>query len=514
VVDDGRLGKHALRERSCRIWQVAQALKAACIPDRLRMRAPLGRAARRRRCFGVLLGGFLVPMLSGCIFSSERPEIALDVPPAYRAARGNVAASPPTLDWWRGFRSSELTSLIEEAQSANFDIAAAIGRIMQADAQSKIAGAPLLPLVDFDGTASRSKPPGGRERENYRAALNAAYEIDFWGKNRAASRAAQEIAVVSRFDKEVVVLSTIGSVGTAYFLVLSSQDRLRIARNNIAAASRVLTLVKQRVDAGTASALDLAQQESLVATLRAAIPPLDQILRQNIAVLAVLIGRAPADLRVKGGSLYRLAIPQVTPGLPSELLLQRPDIRAAEANLASAQASVESARAAFFPSISLTGQGGYESSVLKLLFTPQTAFYNLAVNAAQPLLDGFRLEGQLEFAKGRQFELLKLYCQSILAAFGDVEIALIAIADSTERERLQRDVVTSSRRAFELAETRLREGVIDLVTVLQTQQTLFVAEDNLVIARLARLQAVLSLFQALGGGWLPQGLGAASSVTQ
>ena len=131
---------------------------------------------------------------------------------------------------------------------------------------------------------------------------------------------------------------------------------------------------------------------------------------------------------------------------------------------------MESARAAFFPSISLTGQGGYESSVLKLLFTPQTAFYNLAVNAAQPLLDGFRLEGLLELAQGRQSELLKIYCQTILAAFGDVEIALIAIADTTERERLQQAVVDSSRQAFQIAETRLREGTVDLVTVLQTQQ--------------------------------------------
>jgi NodT family efflux transporter outer membrane factor (OMF) lipoprotein len=482
--------------------------------DGLHTRALASQSASLRPCFVVFSGLFLVQMLSGCIFSSERPDLVLDVPPAYRAARGNVDAARPALDWWRGFRSRELTNLIEEAQTANLDIGAAIGRIMQADAQSKIVGAPLLPTLDFAGRATRSKPPGGAERDNFRVALDAAYEIDFWGKNRAASRAAQEIAVVTRFDKEVVVLSTIASVGTAYFLVLSSQDRLRIARQNIAAANRVLTLIKQRAEAGTASALDVAQQESLVATLRAAIPPLDQILRQNIAVLAVLIGRAPADLKVKGGSLYGLTIPRVTPGLPSELLFQRPDIRAAEADLASADASVESARAAFFPSISLTGQGGYESSVLKLLFTPQTAFYNLAVNIAQPLLDGFRLEGQLEFAKGRQFELLKLYCQTILAGFRDVEIALIAIADSTERERLQRVVVMSSRRAFELAETRLREGVIDLVTVLQTQQTLFLAEDNLVIARLARLQAVLSLFQALGGSWLPPSVGAGANVTQ
>jgi multidrug efflux system outer membrane protein len=480
--------------------------------DKLRTRASAIAARSFRPVVVGLAGLALVQTLSACIFSSERSELALEVPPAYRAGRG--ISSPPALDWWRGFRSPELTKLIEEAQTSNLDIGAAIGRIMQADAQSKIASAPLFPLLDFAGSASRSKPPGGRERETYRVALNAAYEIDFWGKNRAASRSAQEVAVATRFDKEVVVLSTIAAVATAYFQVLASQDQLRIARNNLTASNRILALIKQRLDAGTASQLDLSQQESLVATVRATLPPFDQTLRQNIAVLAVLTGRAPADLKVRGGSLYRLAIPRVTPGLPSELLFQRPDIRAAEADLASAEASVESARAAFFPSISLTGQGGFESSALRLLFTPQTAFYNLAVNLAQPLFDGFRLEGQLEFAKGQQFEFLKAYCQSILAAFRDVEVALIAIADTTERERLQQVVVNTSREAFGIAETRLREGTVDLVTVLQTQQTLFTAETNLVIARLARLQAVLSLFQALGGGWMPVDAGAHTSVSQ
>ena len=479
---------------------------------------PLAIFARRFRTpgsrpfFVAFLGLSLVQMLSGCIFTAERPELALDVPPAYGAGRG--VSAPPALDWWRGFRSPELTRFIEEAQTANLDIGAAIGRIMQADAQAKIIGAPLLPEVDFAGFAQRSKPPLGVERDTLQAALNASYEIDFWGKNRAASRATQETAVATRYDKEVVVLSTIAAVGNAYFQVLSSQDRLRIARQNLKAATDVLTLIKQRFEAGTASQLDVAQQESLVATVRATIPVFDQTLRQNIAILAVLVGRAPADFAVKGGSLYRLGIPRVTPGLPSELLLQRPDIRAAEAALGSADASVEAARAAFFPSISLTGQGGFQSNVLKLLFRPEQAFYNLAVNITQPLLDGFRLEGQLEFAQGRQFELAKAYCQTILAGFRDVEVALIAIADNTERERLQQIVVNTSRQAFQLAETRLREGTVDLVTVLQTQQTLFAAEDTLVQVRLLRLQAVLSLFQALGGSWFPPPPGAKTNVLQ
>jgi multidrug efflux system outer membrane protein len=195
-------------------------------------------------------------------------------------------------------------------------------------------------------------------------------------------------------------------------------------------------------------------------------------------------------------------------------LLQRPDIRAAEANLASSNASVESARAAFFPSISLTGQGGYQSAVLKLLFTPQSALYQIATNLTQPVFDGFLLEGQLELARGQQLANLEAYRKSVLSGFHDVETALIAVADTAEQERLQHLVVTSSRRAFELSEARLREGTIDLVTLLQTQQTLFTAEDNLIIIRFSRFQAVLSLFQALGGSWLPPGVGASPIVIQ
>jgi NodT family efflux transporter outer membrane factor (OMF) lipoprotein len=472
------------------------------------------KASRLRRVFSAPTGLCLVLTLSGCI-TTDRPELALDIPPAYRAAPGKSGAARPALDWWRTFRSAELTTLIEEAQTANFDIAAAVARIVQADAQSKIVGAALLPAVDLNGNATRSRSSqaggssvttgGGRgsESSSFNLALNASYELDFWGKNRALSRSAEQNAIAARFDRDTVAVSTVVSVATAYFLVLSSQDRLRTARENLASAERVMTLIRQRFDAGTASALEVAQQETLVASQRVAIPQLDQTLRQNMVTLATLLGRAPSFLKVRGGSLYRLGIPRVSPGLPSELLFQRPDIRAAEAALAGADANVEAARAAFFPSITLTGQYGVVSTALKNLFTPQAIFYNIAANLAQPVFDGFRLEGQLEQAKGRQIELLELYRKAIVSAFGDVEQALIAIADTAERERLQQQVVDASRRAFDIAETRLREGTIDLVTELVTQQALFQAQDNLAIARLARMQAVLSLFQALGGAWLP-----------
>jgi outer membrane protein, multidrug efflux system len=430
--------------------------------------------------------------------------LGIEIPERYKTAHNLSPTLPPALDWWRGFRSRELTSLIEEAQTANFDIAAAVAKIIQADARSKIAGAPLLPAVDFDASATRSRPPGGPDRANLQVALNASYEIDFWGKNRATSRAAQQSAIAARFDRDTVAISTVVSVATAYFLVLSSQDRLRIARRNVEAADRVLTLIRQRQEAGTASALEVAQQETLVAQQRALIPLLDEALRQNIATLALLIGRPPEFVRVRGGSLYSLGIPRVSPGLPSELLYQRPDIRSAEATVAATDANVEAARAAFFPSITLTGQGGFSSNALRALFRPESAFYSLAAGLTQPIFDGFLLEGQLELVQGQQLESLSLYRRAVVSGFTDVERALISIQDSAERERLQQQVVDSSQRAFDIGETRLREGTIDLVTLLITQQALFTAEENRVTARLARLQAVLALYQALGGSWLPK----------
>lgn len=457
----------------------------------------------------------LVLPLGGCLLSNDKPEPGLDIPQAYNAGPKNPKAAEaalPKLDWWRGFRSRELTEIIEEAREANLDIAVAVARIVQADANSRVAGAALLPTVDFNGDATRSRSSqttsggstGGSERDNLNASLTASYEIDFWGKNRAAVRALEETAVASRFDREVVTLSTIATTANSYFQVLAAQDRLRVARNNLAAAERVLGLIQQRVNAGTASALEVSQQESLVATQRAAIPPLEQTLAQFRNTLAVLMARSPERVNVRGGSLNSIVVPRVTPGLPSELLTQRPDIREAEANLAAANANVYNARAQLLPSITLTGEGGYQSAVLKTLLRPESMFYTAAAGLTQPIFEGGRLLGNIDLQKGKQDELLQTYRKAVISAFSDVETALSGIRTSTQQEQLQRDVVTASQRAFDISEQRLREGTIDLVTVLQTQQTLFTAQDALVQARLARMQAVVSLYQALGGGWHPK----------
>ena len=481
-------------------------------------RSVFSRRVPRLAATGIAI--LLAQPLAGCFLHDDNIPAAIEMPQAYRAGPRHADAALPSVVWWRGFGSRELTALIEEALTSNFDVAVAVARIVQADANARIAGAALLPVVDLNATATRQRASqsggggsvsstgvvaggggGSSERVAYSASLSASYEIDFWGKNRSLQRAAEQLAVASRFDREVVALSTVVSVANSYFLVLEASDRLRIARDNLAAATRVYNLVKQRFDVGTASALDTAQQESVVNTQRASIPPLEETLRQNMATLAVLIGRTPESVGIRGGSMSRLRIPPVTPGLPSDLIAQRPDIREAEAKLASANANVYSARAAFFPSIQLTGEGGYQSAILKTLLRPESAFYNVAAGLTQPLLDGLRLQGQLDFQVGVQDELLQLYRKAIVNGFADVERALIAVQQRALRERLQREVVRSSKTAFDLSEKRLQEGTIDLVTLLNTQQTLFQAQDVLAQDQFDRLTAAVALFQALGGGW-------------
>ncbi len=464
-----------------------------------------------------MLQGFVLALpLGGCWLNPDLPEPGLDIPAAYRLASHNpklAQAALPKLDWWRGFRSRELTSVVERARDANLDIAAAVARIVQADASARVTGAALLPTVDFGGSATHSRSSqttssssssSGSERDSLIGTLSASYEIDFWGKNRSATRAAEETAAATRFDKEVVALSTVATAANAYFQVLATQDRLRAARNNLKSANRVLDLIKQRLNAGTASELEVAQQESVVGSLRAAIPPLQQTLTQNRNALAVLMARSPESVRIRGGSLNSIRIPRVTPGLPSELLAQRPDIREAEAKLAAANANVANARAQFLPSITLTGEGGFQSAVLKTLLRPESALYSVAAGVAQPIFEAGKLTGNLDLQEGKQDELLQDYRKAVISAFSDVENALDGVRQTASRERLQRAVVASSRRAFDISEQRFQQGTIDLVTVLQTQQSLYSAEDTLVQARLAHLQAIVSLYQALGGGWLPK----------
>jgi NodT family efflux transporter outer membrane factor (OMF) lipoprotein len=478
----------------------------------------LGALTRAHRALRYLAALGMIACSSGCVLTQDLPDPALDIPRGYKSAGPLVPDAPPPLDWWRGFRSGELTDLMEEAQKVNLDIAAAVARFVQADAQARIAGAALLPTLSASGPGNLAQESysrvsgsslnglstGGREVVNYNTALSASYILDFWGQNRDALQAADETAVANRFDRDVVALTTLTSVANAYFQVLASQDRIRTAERNIASATRILDAIRQRFKAGTGTDLDVAQQESVLANQRAAVPPLRQTLDQNINALALLVSRPPESLHVTGGSMDQIVTPRVAPGLPSELLTQRPDIRRQEAQLASATANVGSARAQFFPSIQLTGGGGYQSSALTSLIQPHAAFFNLVASVNQPIFDGGAILGNFELSKAKQDELLQDYRKAVVSAFSDVDNALVSVKQTTEKLRLQGVVVAASLRAFQLSEQQLRAGTADIVTVLNTQLTLFQAEDALWQAKLARLLAFVSLYQALGGGWEPR----------
>jgi multidrug efflux system outer membrane protein len=468
--------------------------------------------------------------LSGCGLDWKKPEATVEVPPAFRATSRPRSAPPigSAREWSRKFGSPEFARLIDKALDQNLDIAAAVARIEQADAQARISSAALWPAISFNGVVRRTQTPGGvfsatstaaagataggaattattttvggstlprARRINFlQLGLNASYEIDFWGKNQDASNAARLLAHASRFDRAVVEISTVAAVANSYFQVLTAQDRLRIAHKNIKIAETVLAAIKARLDVGTATALDYSQQASVVATQKATVPPLEQTLRQTKNTLAVLLGVPPESAVINGGSLARLKFPAVAPGLPSELLLRRPDIAEAEARLESQEYSVLQARAAFFPSIQITGMYGIQSVALKSLFRPEAIAWQVAGNLTQPLFDGYNLQGQLMLQKGRYAELAQNYQKQILTAFSDVENALIAIAETSRQLKLQAEAVAAARRAYEVAEARLREGTIDIVTLATTQTTLFQNEDVLAQVRLA-------YFQALGGGW-------------
>jgi NodT family efflux transporter outer membrane factor (OMF) lipoprotein len=458
-------------------------------------------------------------LLGGCDLGPDYVRPQVEMPVQFRATAGTAAEAWRSEDWWRGFRSPELDALIEQARTQNFDIQAAIARVRQADAQVRIAGASMLPTVDATANASwqqagvtRAGFTGGSRSGNTTSTidihnyaltpLNVAYEVDFWGKNRAGVQAAKASAVFSRFDQQVVALTVVTNVANAWFTALALADRLVVAQRNLADAQQTLAVIRGRLDAGTASALDLAQQESLVAQERAVIPGLRSQLEQELIGLGILIGRPPEAVTVRPGSLDALALPPVAPGLPSDLLQRRPDVAEAEAQLVAANFDLKLARAAFFPTIQLTGSYGFANAALNTLFTPGGTAIALAAGLTQPLFDAGVLRGQLEQNKGRYDELLADYRKAVVQAFTDVENALTAWRFTTEQEELQRRAVATAQRAADIARAQMQAGTVDVTTVLQAETTLFNSQDTLYQVRLARFQALLNLYKALGGGWI------------
>jgi len=450
----------------------------------------------------------LALLLGACAITGKPPAPAPGMPQAYSEAAA-IGASVPARDWWGAFGSQELSALVAAALAANPDLAIAAERVRQAEAQVKIAGSSLFPALNFSAGTGRSekRPPGGdwSGDSSSNAALSASYEIDLWGRNAAGVRAAQSSLRASRFDQETVRLTLVTGVASAYFQVLSLRGRLLVARENLAIAERVLKVVDARARNGAVSALDLARQQAAVLAQRAALPPLELQERQTLFALAILLGRAPEGFDADALALAGLSVPRVAPGLPAQLLLRRPDLASAEAQLAAANANVAAARAALLPGISLTGSAGLASDVLLNFLNAPSAALNIGASLLQPIFDGGRLRAQVDVAASRERELVENYRKAVIAALADVEGALAAGGRTAEQELQQEKVLEQARLALKLAEVRYREGADDLLTLLDAQRTLFQAEDQLAQIRLTRLQASVGLFKALGGEWKPPG---------
>ena len=410
-----------------------------------------------------------------------------------------IANAPiwPKADWWRGFNSTELDTLIATAQSGNLDLAAAETRIVQADARVRQVGANLLPTVSIGADANR-QTSGGRSAG---VSIGASYEFDFWGRNRSLLNAAQSSNRATRADRETVALTATAATATTYFQLLSLRERIEIARLNLENARSVLMVTESRVRNGIASQLELAQQRSTIAGQEAAIPQLEQQELETRAALALLLGRPPEGFDVQARALTEIAAPGVAPGLPSELLARRPDVVAAEAGLEAANANLAVARAELLPSISLTGSGGVSSGTLTGLVTNPFFAAGIGLSLAQTIFDSGRREAVTDEARAREQELLLAYRSATINAFSEVETTLGSIANLEAQEMYQAEQVAQSEIAFNIAEARYREGVDDFLVVLDSQRSLYQARDQFGLIRLQQLQALVALYKALGGGW-------------
>lgn len=453
----------------------------------------------------VILAVAAVLVLGGCGYKRSAQPQVVEAPAAWDAPVPPGSADVwPAIDWWKSFGSAELNDLVAQAKAGNTDIAAAAARVLQAQAQLRAAGASLLPSLSFSGsggTRDAGASAGSNWNESYSASLSASYEVDFWGANAASEAAAAASLAGSRFDQETVALTVTTGVATTYMQILSLRDRLTVARDNLAIAEDVMRLVQAKVNAGAGSDLDLAQQRTVVAQRRGAIPPLEQQVREQVTALALLLGKVPTGFDVAGTSLGSVGLPRVAAGMPSSLLERRPDIKTVEARLDAADANIEVARAAFFPQVTLSASMALQQAAFGDLFTLSNAAYSLVASVAQSIFDGGQRSAQYDLNEAQKVELLQSYRYAILTALRDVEVALGSV-DALERQRLfQDEQVAQARRALELSQVQYQAGSIELLSVLSAQQTLYSAVDSQAQIKLQALQALVGLYKALGGGW-------------
>lgn len=470
---------------------------------------------------GGVAGGVSAAMLAaavaGCNFAPDFATPEVGVPLEYRndptiAKEGEAAVvlPRPASKWWEAFASEELNGIVEEALANNHDLKAAARRIAQSNAQESIAESVMLPTLGITskntlsapraGQGARADTVDGKAERLWLIGGTVSYELDLWGKNRGGIDAAVANALVSVYDRDTIATTLVADVVNAYLQYVQAADRVQVARRTIASMETGLQATLDRVRIGESTQIELSQQRTQLATARATIPPLMRNREEARNRLAGLMGRSPSALNIETESIEALKVPMVAPGVPSDLLRRRPDIRKAEASLMAANANIGVARSKLLPTFALTGDRGFASQGLEVMLRPLSIYYTLTAQVTATIFDWGKSSAEIDSAKQRHAELVETYRQAVLNSLRDVEDALVATRYTAETEVAQAEVVRYARRSLSLAEEAFRLGMVDFLYLLESERSSFAAEDTRVQVRYSRLLGSVLLFKALGGG--------------
>lgn len=427
----------------------------------------------------------------------QRPDIET---PAWKA--GETSANTEiAYDWWKSFGSNELNVLMQQALDNNNDLQASLHRIEQARAELQIAGASLLPsanvtLQTMNGPLQAFNITDRRNNgvPDFTANAGISYELDLFGANAARVEAGKANLKSSQYAYEALALIVMGDVAQGYFNVVSLQERYLIAKENVKSISELLEVVEARFQSGSVTALDVAQQETVLSNAKAELAAIEQKLALAENALAVVLGQPPQTLDISSRSLKDIKPPKLIPLQPSALLERRPDIKFAEANLTEANANIGAAKAAYFPSINL-------GTNLLLAANPSASALALFSSVSAPIFQGGRLEGNLKRAEGKQAELVEYYKKAILLSFKEAEDALAKTKASNKRETALKKAVIQSEEAYDIAKKQYRLSAVNFQSVISAQQTMLQAKDKHAQARFETLSASIDLFKSMGGGW-------------
>ncbi len=447
-------------------------------------------------------------LLSGCAIGPDYVRPPADLPADFAARQ---SAAPMAERWWTLFNDPVLAALVDEALAANRDLKAAAARIEQARAQFVITRSDGLPAVGIEGTRSRDRsserigfapPPEAIESNTHRLVLRAAWEIDFWGKFRRANEAARADLAATEAGRDAIRATLVGDVVRGYFALRALDDARAVALRTLEGRRKSLELQQLRHDSGVVSELELRQVQSDVSGAEALVPQIEQRRTRQEGALALLLGRSPRaifEAKIDRGAPQTPEGLEVPAGLPSDLLLRRPDLRQAEAQLMSANARIGVAKAAYFPSITLTGFYGGESQQLSDLFTSPARTWSIAGGLLQPVFGAGQIASGVDLADARTREAAALYDQAVANAFRETRDAIYAQSTAREIFVAQRQRESALSRALELARLRYDNGTVSLFDVLETERQLLVVRLESIDAERDRRSAIVDLYLALGG---------------